>query len=110
MKDILHDLTCPQCHIGQLQLRLITYVQMYGETLVTAPNMPAWECDVCHAQRVSPEAIQTVEVLISPAGPPPNRYQPPAGQVAPTPKRKTQPDAGKPTRTTASRTKAKIKS
>jgi len=78
---------------------------MYGETLVTAPNMPAWECDVCHAQQVSPEAIQTVELLISPAGPPPNRYQPPTAAH----KRKLQPESGQPARTTAPRAKARAK-
>lgn len=55
---------------------------MYGATLITVPNLPTWECDICHHRDYDPEVVQQIEVLISPAGPPPNRYQPPAASIA----------------------------
>ena len=67
---------CPTCHIGHLDLSLKTYVHQYGETLISAPNTPAWVCDVCHNIEFDPEAIQRLEMLIGQGGTPPNRYRP----------------------------------
>lgn len=67
---------CPTCHMGHLDLRLTTYVQQYGETLISVPNTPAWVCDVCHDRQFDTASIQRIELLVGQAGPPPNRYRP----------------------------------
>ena len=67
---------CPNCHMGHLDLRLTTYVQQYGGTLISVPNTPAWVCDVCHERQFDDASIQRIEALIGQAGPPPNRYEP----------------------------------
>ena len=67
---------CPTCHVGHLDLTLRTYTHQYGETLITAPNTPAWVCDMCHAAEFDPEAVQRLEMLIGQGGTPPNHYRP----------------------------------
>jgi YgiT-type zinc finger domain-containing protein len=62
--------------MGHLDLRLATYVEQYGETLISVPNTPAWVCDVCHDRQFDPASIQRIELLVGQAGPPPNRYRP----------------------------------
>ena len=75
--------TCPICQIGQLHLRLITYVHVYAGTLVSVPNTPAWECDVCHTVEYDTRARQRIETLVGQAGPPPNRHRLPAHKQLP---------------------------
>src|SRR5260221_5429514 len=76
-RTILNDhFVCPVCHLGHLDLRLTVYVRMFVETLIHVPNMPAWECDVCHHRQFEPASIQRIEALVGQAGPPPNRYRP----------------------------------
>ncbi|MBN2471125.1 MAG: YgiT-type zinc finger protein [Anaerolineae bacterium] len=65
--------TCPFCQIGRAQLKLVTFSQVYGRTLVSVPNTPAWECDFCHVIQYDTGAISRIEALVGQAGPPPNR-------------------------------------
>jgi YgiT-type zinc finger domain-containing protein len=51
-----------------------TYVQVYNGTLIHAPNVTAWKCDLCGATIFDPDAVRRVEVLAGEAGPPPNRH------------------------------------
>lgn len=106
------DSTCPRCGVGRFRLALSTYVRMYGATLITVPNLPAWECDICHHRDYDSEVVQQIEVLISPAGPPPNRYQPPA-VASPLPthavKRTARADGASPTVKSPAKDRAKIK-
>ncbi|MFN8419162.1 MAG: YgiT-type zinc finger protein [Anaerolineae bacterium] len=67
---------CPYCSVGQLRRRSATFVWMFGQTLITVPNTPATECDVCHRREFDVEIVQHIEALVIPSGPPPNRYQP----------------------------------
>jgi YgiT-type zinc finger domain-containing protein len=73
---MINDLSCPHCRMGRLDLQLTTYVQLYGETLISVPNTPAWVCDICHARQYDDSAVQRIELLIGQGGPPPNRYRP----------------------------------
>lgn len=66
---------CPICHSGQMHLKLITFTQVYNQTLVSVPNTPAWECDFCHIIEYDSQAINRIDVLVGQAGPPPNRHQ-----------------------------------
>lgn len=80
---------CPQCLIGRLHLRLITYTGLYGKTLVSVPNTPAWQCDVCHSVDFDAAALLRIETLVEQAGPPPNRYRPPQPRETRPPRRIT---------------------
>jgi YgiT-type zinc finger domain-containing protein len=69
-------LICPVCHMGRIERKQVTFLGVYGGTLINAPNTAAWECDVCHERHTDPNAISRIEALIGPGGPPPNKYQP----------------------------------
>ncbi len=72
---ITHDpLTCPACMVGRLQQRRITYVHVYNGTLVSVPNMPAWQCDFCRAIEYDTDSLQRIDALVGHSGPPPNRH------------------------------------
>ncbi len=69
---------CPHCLVGRMHLRLITYVHVYNDTMVSVPNTPAWKCDFCHAVEYDVDALMRIEALVGEAGPPPNHYRPAA--------------------------------
>lgn len=66
--------TCPSCGVGHLSLTQTVYVQVYDGTLVSAPNVPAWVCDVCGLTLFDSAALQNIEFMIGESGPPPNRH------------------------------------
>lgn len=37
---------------------------MIGRTLVSAPDMPAWTCDVCNYQEFDRDAVVRLEMLL----------------------------------------------
>jgi len=59
-------LTCPNCHVGNLHPKLVTYANWHVGQFVTAPNLPAWSCDVCAWCQIEPEALQRMLWLIGP--------------------------------------------
>ncbi len=59
-------ITCPHCHVGQLHPKAVTYANWHGGQFVTAPNLPAWSCDVCAWCQIEPEALQRLLWLIGP--------------------------------------------
>ncbi|MEP7287725.1 MAG: YgiT-type zinc finger protein [Chloroflexota bacterium] len=75
------EYVCPNCHLGHMHLRLTVYVRLFGETLISVPNTPAWECDVCHQREFDPDSVQRIELLVGQAGPPPNRHRVPERRI-----------------------------
>jgi YgiT-type zinc finger domain-containing protein len=75
--------TCPNCHLGHLKAMQTVFVQIYGDTLVHAPNVPAWKCDVCGETYFAPENLRRLDILIGHSGPPPNRHIVPAPDTPP---------------------------
>ena len=59
-------LTCPNCHVGTLHPKSVTYANWHVGQFVTAPNLPAWSCDVCAWCQIESEALQRVLWLIGP--------------------------------------------
>ena len=59
-------LTCPNCHVGNLHPKRVTYANWHIGLFVTAPNLPAWSCDVCAWCQIEPEALQRVLWLMGP--------------------------------------------
>jgi YgiT-type zinc finger domain-containing protein len=57
-----------------MQQTAMTYIQIYNGTLIHAPNVPAWKCDICGQTFFDPDAVRRIDVLAGEAGPPPNRH------------------------------------
>jgi YgiT-type zinc finger domain-containing protein len=55
---------CPNCHIGRLHHRQITYVQWYGEELLVVNKMPAMVCDVCGEGIYDDKAVEHLHQLL----------------------------------------------
>jgi YgiT-type zinc finger domain-containing protein len=58
--------TCPNCHVGNLHPKSVTYANWHVGQFVTAPNLPAWSCDVCAWCQIEPEALHRLLWLIGP--------------------------------------------
>lgn len=56
---------CPRCQAGVLHLRYVTYYTHLGDDLLTVPNFPAWQCDVCGYLEYDPKALNFLHVLLS---------------------------------------------
>lgn len=69
---------CPHCQVGHLKHRRTVYVTLVDGTLIHAPNVPAWQCDVCKLTIFDTATVRRIELLIGESGPPPNHHTPPA--------------------------------
>lgn len=69
-------ITCPRCGVGHLLATRLTYIHLYDNTLIHAPNTAAWRCDVCGLTVFDPDAVRRIDVLAGEAGPPPNFHAP----------------------------------
>jgi YgiT-type zinc finger domain-containing protein len=67
---------CPVCRVGRLKPANVTYMNQYGETVVSAQKIPAWTCDVCGETEFDESALQRMELLLGQSLLPPNRYRP----------------------------------
>lgn len=68
-------IVCPMCRLGHFRLRTATYIRQFGETLISMPNTPVFECDVCHHREFDRVIVERVEMLVGQVGAPPNRYK-----------------------------------
>ncbi|MBI5958391.1 MAG: YgiT-type zinc finger protein [Chloroflexi bacterium] len=73
-EDLTLSITCPRCGVGRMKLTRATYIQLYENTLIHAPNTIAWRCDVCGQTFFDPDAVLRLDVLAGEAGPPPNLH------------------------------------
>lgn len=67
-------ISCPHCGFGRIQQISTTYIQVYNGTLIHAPHVDAWQCDLCGQTFFDPDAVRRIEMLAGEAGPPPNRH------------------------------------
>lgn len=59
---------CPECQTGILRLEYLTYFTWLNEELITAPNFPAWVCDVCGKREYDGRAVSRLNTLLSSEG------------------------------------------
>jgi len=52
--------------VGTLHPKSVTYANWHVGQFVTAPNLPAWSCDVCAWCQIEPETLQRLLWLIGP--------------------------------------------
>lgn len=69
--------SCPVCVMGRLRATGMPYMQVINDTLIQAPTISGWKCDVCGETFFDGRALRQLELLIHEAGPPPNRYHAP---------------------------------
>ena len=69
--------TCPVCSMGHLAPTGAPYMQILNGTLIQAPMITAWKCDICGESFFDGQAVRRLETLIGETGPPPNHYAPP---------------------------------
>ena len=78
---------CIECHAGMMHPRLVTYFTWMNNELITAPNFPAWICDVCGRREYDQQAVSWLTMLLDPnAGKPirqPRKPHPPRPQTRP---------------------------
>lgn len=72
------QIACPRCQIGNLQPVTATYTAVQNGMLLSVPNMPAWQCDICQYQEFDFDALGRVEALVGHFGPPDERARPAA--------------------------------
>lgn len=58
--------TCPECQVGHLKRKYLTYLTWMAEELITVPDFPAWVCDVCGYREYDPTALKRLNVLLNP--------------------------------------------
>jgi YgiT-type zinc finger domain-containing protein len=56
--------TCPNCHLGYLQVRRVTYLWPYGLGFVTFRGVRAWLCDVCGELSYDESALEQLDMLV----------------------------------------------
>lgn len=74
------NLTCPQCRIGRLDLKRANVLHFHGNTLISAPNTPAWQCDICRHREFDINVLRRIGLLLQRGAPPSNQYRPPRPQ------------------------------
>lgn len=67
---------CNECPAGVMHLHQVTYFTWLGEELVTAPNFPAWVCDMCGKRKYDEHAVSVLAMILNPeAGNPTRRVK-----------------------------------
>jgi len=67
---------CPRCQYGRCRPASATLVTIQQGLVISAPNTPAYVCDVCGYQEFEPEAVHRLRRLI---GPPESGARPRSG-------------------------------
>lgn len=58
------DFSCPQCQFGRCKSTTATYTQLYLGSVMCAPDLPAYVCDVCGYCEFDHEALRRVLTLL----------------------------------------------
>jgi len=67
---------CNECPAGVMHLHSVTYFTWLGDELVTAPDFPAWVCDMCRKRQYDEHAVSVLAMILNPeAGKPTRRIK-----------------------------------
>ena len=55
---------CPECQVGNLLPRRVSYFTMEGKSLVSVPDFPAWVCDVCGRREYDSSALAELRAML----------------------------------------------
>lgn len=56
---------CPECQLGILAPRRVSYFTVQGGNVVSVPDFPAWVCDVCGRCEYDSAALAELNVMLS---------------------------------------------
>lgn len=74
--DSPKSILCNACPAGVMHMRPVTYFTWLGEELVTAPDFPAWVCDMCGKREYDAHAVAMLAMILNPeAGKPTRRVK-----------------------------------
>lgn len=62
---------CPRCQHGHCRPGRATFVRLHGGMVVSAPDTPAYVCDVCAYTEFEREAVRQLNKLLGQSGTPP---------------------------------------
>lgn len=54
---------CPHCRVGRLDLRAVNFMVFDDIAVVSAPQMPAWECDICRYREYDMRSMLRLDLL-----------------------------------------------
>jgi YgiT-type zinc finger domain-containing protein len=57
---------CPECQVGVLKFKHVTYFAHVPGEMITVPDFPAWVCDICGFQEYDSLALTRLYVLLDP--------------------------------------------
>ena len=68
MTETPEDFTipCNECQAGQMHRRYLTYFTWLADELITVPDFPAWICDVCGRREYDLQALNQLNLMLSP--------------------------------------------
>jgi YgiT-type zinc finger domain-containing protein len=55
---------CPECQVGALRPRAVSFFSMYAGQPVTVPDFPAWVCDVCGRREYDSAALAELQAML----------------------------------------------
>jgi YgiT-type zinc finger domain-containing protein len=55
---------CPYCHVGNLHSKLAFYCAWHEGRFISAPDFPAWVCDVCGHREYDREAVFELDTIL----------------------------------------------
>ncbi len=64
-KAVPYQDLCPECQTGVLRLEYLTYFTWLNDELISAPNFPAWVCDVCGRREYDQHAVARLKTLLN---------------------------------------------
>lgn len=77
---------CPECQLGTLEPRTVSFFTVRNGQPVTVPDFPAWVCDVCGRREYDSAALAELQAMLDSV---PNRFrrglrrQPPSDRTPP---------------------------
>lgn len=81
---------CPECQLGLLRQRRVSYFTVHGGQLITVPDFPAWVCDVCGRREYDAAAVAELRMMLDSARRPTRRRKRPRpGSDLPAPTERT---------------------
>jgi hypothetical protein len=57
--------TCPRCFVGRIQSVKVVLSRVVNSQMLSVPDFPAWECDVCHAFMYDPKALVELHQVLT---------------------------------------------
>jgi YgiT-type zinc finger domain-containing protein len=58
---------CPECSVGALRARRVSFFTVIGGQAVSVPDFPAWVCDMCGRREYDEAALAELRAMLQPS-------------------------------------------